>query len=930
MVYDYNKEINLKSLKRNIIIGAVILFILAIAAFATGMYMKVIQLKEISGALGDFSTIYFKDITYKLIFSAAVFLIIFTSISITNKIVKRNVSRYLAENSIPAKKIPIFSIAAVIAIIGAIFTKDFFYEKALNFLNSTPFGKNAPIFDNVDIGYFVFQRPFYMALYQFASTLWLFVILYTVAYYVIMLLTAFNNITVQDLKVKSIVRHNLINIAIFFIIKAITYKFQKEGLLYSTFFSVKGAGYVDINIWMNYFKIAPFLLVAIALVAFWLVWRGKLRKAAYSIAVFPAVWILVTATALVTQNFIVKPNESEREKQYLKYNMQQTRAAYGLDKVKSHQFPQMKDLTPEVINKNLETKNNIRIVDYNATLNSNIQLQSNTNFYTFKNGDIVNYVVNGKEIPVFITAREIDRTKLPNQSFINKMFRYTHGYGVVVNPINKLTPQGQVDFLLSGLRMDSVDEKNLNIKEPRIYYGELTDNNVIVNPNGKGQYKEIDYDGTTETNYNGEGGIKLGLLNRFLFSLKSGDTLNMLTSGNISSDSKLLLNRNIIKRAQMAVPFLSIDNDPYIILTKDGKLKWVLDAYTTTNYYPYAQNPEGYGNFNYIRNSVKVIVDAYNGAVEYYVIDKEDPIIKTYMKIYPGIFKEKPLPADIADHMRYPELLFKVQTEVMRRYHLNPDDLKTDNVAIFYSNQDRWDIAKAPGAGEGAADNDIEPYYNMIKLPGGISKKEELILMRPYTPSGGKHNMVSWLAVRNSVEDYGDLVLFNFPKNTNILGPDQVEVNINQIAEISESMTLWNQSGSKVFKGNLLVIPFEESVLYVEPIYIKSASQSSIPQVRKVVVGFQKGNDFIHGVGDTLDAALDNLFEGISTTPVKPADNTKPDTAVPDVEIKPDTEGNAVTTPADKDKIIKDIRSKYDSMKKQLDELGKLLDELNK
>jgi uncharacterized protein len=921
MVYDSQKEVDFKGLKKKGFAGLFALLVIVALAIATGIYMKVIQLDEI----GNLSSIYFKDLTYKLIFAAGAFVLIFLSISITNKFVKRNINRYLTENTLPTKKLPNFSIAFAISLIGAFLSKDMFYDKALNFLNATQFGKTSPLFNNLDIGYFVFQRPFFMSLYQFVSSMWLFIMIYTIAYYVIMFMVSFNNVTMEDLKVKSVLRHNLINIAIFFIIKAFTYKFQKEGLVYSGFFNVNGAGYVDVNVWMNYYRIAPFLLIAIVVLAFFFIWKSKLRKAAYSIALFPAIWLIVSIMAFGMQSFVVKPNESEKEKPYLKYNMQQTRAAYGIDKVKSHEFPQMKDLTPEVINKNIETKNNIRVVDYNATLSSNIQLQSNTNFYTFKNGDIINYEVNGKEIPVFIAAREINKNNLPNNSFISRMFSYTHGYGVVANPINKLTPQGQVDFLLSGLRMDTVDKQTMNIKEPRIYYGEQTDSNVIVNPEGKGQYREIDYDGTTETNYNGKGGLKLNPLNKLLFSLQSGDLVNMLTSGNISSESKLLLNRNIVDRAQKAVPFLKMDDDPYIVITKDGRLKWVIDAYTTTPYYPYSGDIENQRDFNYIRNSVKVIVDAYDGSVDYYIIDKTDPIIKTYAKIYPGVFKDQPLPADIADHMRYPETLFKIQTDILKRYHLDPDDTKNDSMGKFYKNQDRWEIAKYPDKESNSGVRDIDPYYNMIKLPGGIGKTEELILMRPFTPSGQKHNMVSWLAVRNNSENYGEMILFNFPKNTNILGTDQVEVNINQIAEVSESMTLWNQSGSTVFKGNLLVIPFEESVLYVEPIYIKSQSESSIPQVRKVVVGYQKGNDFIHGVGDNLDDALNKLFSGISATPVKPVDDTKPDTTT-----QPGTAGGTTTTPADKDKIIKDIQTRLDTLKKQMDEMGKLLDELNK
>ncbi|MCX7921827.1 MAG: UPF0182 family protein [Clostridia bacterium] len=910
VVYDYYKEKNKKGVKGKLVAVIILTLFMLVGVIASNIYMEVIQLDEI----GKLSSIYLTNIKYKIAFSAISFIIIFALVSITTAFIKRNIKKYLAENNLPARKLPNFAVAFIIALVGAFVSKDFFYLKAINFLNSASFGTSDPLFAK-DIGYYVFQRPFYMSFYEFVSALWMFVIIYTAAYYLGVLASVFNNtITLQDLKIRTVVRHNLINIAIFFLIKTFSYKFQKEGLLYAKVVGVNGAGYVDDTVWLKYFEIVPYLLIAIVLTSIVFMWKGRLRNAAYSIAVFPAVWVIVTISAMLVQGFVVKPNEPIYESKYLKYNIQKTREAYDIDKIQNIEFPAMQNLTPEIINRNLETKNNIRIVDFQATLDSNIQLQSNTNFYNFHNGDIINYNINGKEIPVFITAREIDKNKLPDKSYINTKFKYTHGYGVVINPINKVTSEGQVDFILKDLKMDSVD-RNLKVSEPKIYYGELTRDYVIVNPADSGKLKEIDYDGNTETNYTGKGGIKLGLLDRLLFALKFGD-LNMIISNNVSGNSKILLNREILSRAQRAVPFLTVDPDPYIILTADGRLKWVIDAYTTTNYYPYSQDAEDYGNFNYIRNSVKIVVDAYDGEVKYYIIDNEDPIIKVYKKAYPEAFSTEPMPADIAAHMRYPELLFKVQTDMLKRYHVDPN-----NVSTFYSKHDLWEIARNPqhndrngeANSEAGISRDIDPYYNMIKLPQ-IGNKEELVLMRPFTPSGGKHNMVSWLAVRNSNENYGKMLLFTFPKNTNILGPYQVESNINSIDKVSKDMTLWGQSGSRVFKGNLLVIPIENSVLYVEPIYIQSAGPSSIPQVREIVVGYQKGEEFKYGIGTDLNSALNNLFSGIRNI----------DTAEPERTDQPATD-NKVTT--DNEKLINDIQSKVNQLQKQLDELNSMLNE---
>ncbi len=922
MIYDYYKEISKKSFKGQFFklkyLIALVVFVMIVGAIiASNIYLKVIQLDEI----GNLSSIYTKNLIYQILFSLGAFVLIFIAISASNIFIIKNMKAYFKENELEQRKMPNIPIALIIATIGAFACKNLFYQSALTYFNSTSFGVNAPIF-NIDIGYFLFQRPFLMSIYEFISTLWMAMIVYTALYYVLMFTVAFSgNLSLEDFKVRSIMRHNLINIAIYFIIKAISYRFQKEGLVYSNFFDLKGAGFTDINVWMSYFTYIPFVLILIVLAAFIFIWKGNLKNAAITIVIYPSIWVLVVITSMIVQNFIVTPNEQNYEKEYVQNNMEMTREAYGINKVKSIPF-EIGELTPEILNRNQDTKDNIRLVDYQSTLDSDIQLQSNTNFYTFNNGDIVNYSIKGKAIPVFITAREIDKSKIPEKSYINTTFRYTHGYGVVINPINQLSSQGQVDFYLSGLKMDnSVDPISLNVTEPRIYYGELTNDDAIVNPKDYTNLKEIDYDGSPDTdkNYDGSGGIKLTPLNRLLFAIKKSD-LNMLISSNVSSDSRLLLNRQVVDRAQMAVPFLTIDKDPYILIDSKGKLKWVLDAYTTTNNFPYAQEYDGY---NYIRNSVKIVIDAYSGKVKYYIIDKEDPIIQTYAKVYPKIFSNDTFPTDLASHMRYPEELFKVKTEILKRYHLDP---KTQ-VGLFFSNQDMWNIAKYPDNSSSGGVRDIDPYYNMIKLSGEGENKEELILMRPFTPSGEKHNMVSWVAVRNNFEnngvDYGKMILYTFPKNTNILGPDQVEVNINQIGEISELMTLWNQSGSSVFKGSLLVIPIEGSVLYVEPIYIKSQSTSSIPQVRKIVVGYQKGSDFKHGIGDTLDDALKDLFAGISQTPVTTDTSNQPPA---NTGASENTTGNA----AENERIIKDIQSKYDQMKKQLDELGSLLDKLNK
>jgi len=904
MMYDYYQENSKKSLKKRIIPIAVIIALIIIIAASAAIYLSIIQLDEIGG----FSSVYITNLLSKTVSFVIGFVIIFIVIAITNKFIKKNMSTHYKKLELPQRKIPNLPIAAIIAFLGALIFKETFFEKILYFLNSTPFNMKDPIFQR-DTAFYVFERPLYSALYSFASTLCLFLIAYTVIYYIALLMAdSTGNLNTEDLKEKSILTHNLINIAIFFIIKAASYELAKQDILYGNVLDFTGASYVNVNIWLKYYTVIPFIVIAVTAVAFFFIKKGKLKQAAISFSVYPAVWLIVIGISLFTQSIFVKPNVLKYEKPYMANNISETRKAYDLDKIKTYNFSESQKLTPEILTRNDDTMRNVRIVDIKSTLDSDLQLQSNTAFYSFKDGDIINYNINGLETPVFITAREIDKNKLPDTNYMNTTYRYTHGYGIVINPINKFTSKGQVDFIVSGLDNKSVDPE-LKITRPEIYYGELTNDHVIVKAK---DLEEITYDASKTTSYSGTGGIELNLFNKLLFSLKYGD-FEMLISG-YTNNATLLLNREIVSRAKMALPFLIIDNDPYIIPTSDGKLKWVLDGYTTTGKFPNAQY---YGDINYIRNSAKIVIDAYDGKVECYIIDKTDPIINTLANIYPQAFSDKELPADIAQHAKYPELLFKVQTEMLTRYHIMPD--KVDD---FYSQSDLWDIAKHPAANNTAVLEEIEPYYNMIKLPGELGDEAELILMRPFTPYGAqKHNMVSWLAVRNSSEHYGEMILFNFPKSPNILGPNQVEVKINQISKISEDMTLWGQSGSEVYKGNLLVIPIENSVLYVEPIYMRAAGTSATPEVQEIVVGYQSGDEFVYGIGANLSIALADLFSGQNITP--PAGETTENGATGNGT----TPNGNVQTGLDSKKID-EIMSKYEEMKKQLDELGKLIEGL--
>lgn len=920
MIYDYYKEKSKRTSNMKFFIGLILLVLFSIISIGVGIYLDLIQLDE----MGGFSEILLINLKFKIIFGIAVFLIVSIVFYVTNLFISKNLNRQSLDRNLLSSNKNKILIPLIAGVIGAIITKDTFYIEALKFINTQEFNILSPLLEK-DISYFIFERPFLLILYNFIYSLSIFILVYTLIVY---LASIASNIQFVEnkkgfnfdfLKVKPIFRHNFVNLALLFIIKALSYKFQKEGLMYSNVEGLTGAGYVEVNVWLKYFTIAPVLLIAIVLIAIIYAWRNNHKRVIQTVLLFPAVWIGVVIVAVLMQKFYVKPNLIKYEAPYVSNNISSTRQAYNLESIKVRDFPSMGELTYDIMNNNEQTKKNIRIIDYKSALSSNRELQSNTNFYTFRDGDIINYELDGIKTPVFITAREMNKDLLPRKDYPFPLFNYTHGYGVVINPINKINKQGQVEFIIGSLK-----ESKEKIMEPRIYFGELTNDHVIVNANG---LNEIDYDGNTgeETRYNGKGGIQLNFINKLLFAMKYND-INILISGYVNADSRILVNRNILDRASKALPFLMMDTDPYIVVTDDGRLKWIVDGYTVSDEYPYSQeiykNSNGkYHKLNYIRNSVKVFIDAYDGKVEAYIIDNKDPLAKVYKNIYKGIFKEGDIPKFAKDYMKYPEMLFDIQSNMLKNYHFSPS-----NSDQFMSGQGRWKIAQHFTDERGAEVRDIESFYNMIKLPEQQSKEEELILMRPYSPSGtSKNNMVSWLYVRNEFENYGEMMLYRFPSNTNIFGPYQVATKINQIDEISKSLNLWSGSSSDVYKGNLMVIPIENSVLYVEPIYVKAKSDQTIPEIKKVVVVTQKKEELFYGIGNNLDDALDDLFKNDKSTSVN--EISKDDIDKIDKEIYEDNQEQLDLD--NKNQLDLDINDESNFKNKLKEELEKAKRELN-
>ncbi|MFO7612057.1 MAG: UPF0182 family protein [Clostridia bacterium] len=865
----------------------------AVVIAAAGIYLRILELEEIGGL----SSIYIKNMIWKIGIGIVTGATAFGAVLIQNIFIKKTLRKYYIGTGKAPGRFFNWLPAIGAGIVFAFTSNNAIYMNALRYFNGGSFGINDPLFGN-DVGYYVFSRPFLMNVANYFQGLLIFLVLYTLAYYAIGVFRAYGTVSTKDIKYPPMLVHVLATIALLLGIRFPVYRFKAESILFGSVVGTTGAGFVDAEVWLKYYRIMPYLLVVIVAAAVFFLIRKKYKLTVVSLAVFPAAFLITAVIALAVQGLIVSPNEKDKESGYLAHNIEMTRDAYGLVDIRELDIEDTAVLTPEMVAANNETIENIRVLDYGSAIRTNNQLQSNTLFYTFIDGDIVSYELGGVERPVFISARELAPGQLPDSSYINRTYRYTHGYGIVINPMNETNSQGQIEFIMSGLDHKSKFEE-LAVSRPELYYGEMNKSYVVVDANSENDI-EINYDGNIETRYSGKGGIRLSLLNRIIYAARYSD-FNLITSS-YAKNALLLPNRQIVERAQLGVPFLTVDPDPYILLADDGTLVWVLDAYTTSDNYPYSQITNG---INYIRNSVKIVIDAYDGKAEYYIIDEEDPVINAYDAIYPGIFTREPLPAVVRDHMKYPENLFELQTEMLKKYHVKPDE-----VDIFYSQQDLWDIAKYPAGDMAGSTVDIDSYYVSMRLPG-IAEKTELVLIRPFTPkSTQRNNMVAWLNARNSMENYGELILYKYPKNTNLLGPNQIEVKINQIDSVSKNMTLWGQGGSDVYKGSLLVIPIENSILYIEPIYIEAAGTASIPEVRQVVAGYQTGDQFIYGLGANVAEAISDMFSSV-------------DYEKPDEEPADPGEGSQVDS-----EMLKELQRKIEELKSYAEELELLIKQL--
>jgi uncharacterized membrane protein (UPF0182 family) len=636
-------------------------------------------------------------------------------------------------------------------------------------------------------------------------------------------------------------------------------------------------------------------------------------------SIVPAVVCFVLAGLIgwYVNNFVVKPNQLVRERPYIEHNIEMTRRAYALDRIVPHAFPADTGVDALDAANNQTTLENIRLWDSRALQDTLRQIQEIRTYYDFPDIDIDRYSVNGSVRQMLLAARELNVDKLPESSrnWINEKLIYTHGYGVTMNPVNGFTTEGLPTLVLSNMPIQSTIP-GLAVSRPEIYFGELTHTDVYV----KTRQKEFNYpqgDSNNLNSYEGSGGIRLGgVLRRTLIALDRGDVAKLPFSDDVTPESRLLMRRTLRERVQELAPFLTFDPDPYVVVGDDGRIYWLMDAYTTSDSYPYARRYGlGEERINYIRNSVKIVIDAYNGATTFYVYDPQDPIIAAYRAIFPGLFVDAAaMPATLREHVRYPELLLGVQAVVYGLYHMtNPD--------VFYNREDLWTVATEIATTE-QRQQLVEPNFVLMTLPG--ERSTEFVEILPFTPAN-RNNLIGWIAGRSDREHYGQAVVYDFPKTKLIDGPLQIEARIDQNAQLSAQLTLWNQQGSHVRRGSLIVIPIGRALLYAEPIYLQ-ADRSPMPELRLVVLAVQDRLAY----GPTFEAAMASLFGGADSSVTAQSSTSTPSSV-----------GNATrsstgtATPEDLDALINDAAhdlSDYQQLTAsgKLGEAGQKLEELKR
>jgi uncharacterized membrane protein (UPF0182 family) len=717
------------------------------------------------------------------------------------------------------------------------------WETLLGYLNAQPFAAADPVFGR-NLGFFVFTLPFWRLLYGWAVTLVTATLLLTLALYVLQRSLV---LTTRGPRLASGARSHLLVLgALLLLLRGLGFWLDRFELLYSPRGVVFGAAYSDIHATLPALGVLAVLAVLAAVACLVQIARPGLRLVVASLVVLGVVWVggLAIYPALL-QRLRVTPNELEAERPFILHNIRMTRQAYGLDRIVEQEFPAEESLDARAIERNEATLKNVRLWDHRPLLRTYGQLQEIRTYYKFVDVDNDRYTINGEYRQLMLSPRELSYPHLQSRIWINEHLTFTHGYGVVVGPVSRVTAEGLPEFFVKDIPPVSSGGFPA-ITRPQIYYGEIGNEYVLV----RTRSQELDYpsgDQNVYADYNGRGGIVIdSWLRKLAFAARFGE-IKILLSDDLTPASRIMIHRTVTQRVRRIAPFFLFDRDPYMIVTSAGRLVWILDGYTATDRYPYS-DPTRAADWsgNYIRNSVKVVVDAYDGDVTFYLADPSDPIVRAYGQGFPGLLQPlSSMPEDIRVHVRYPEDFFAIQARKYAVYHM-------EDPQVFYNKEDLWAIPRRAIEGR---DRELEPYYTIMRLPG--EQKEEFILLTLYNPAR-RDNMIAWLAARSDPPHYGRLVSYNFPKQKLVFGPRQIDARIDQDPVISQQLALWNQRGSSVIRGSLLAIPIEKSLIYVQPLYLAASEQGALPELRRVIVAY--GNQI--AMEPSLEQSLARIFGG--------------------------------------------------------------------
>jgi hypothetical protein len=712
------------------------------------------------------------------------------------------------------------------------------------------------------------------------------------------------------------------------------------GLLKSRTDLFAGVSYTDANVRLPaLYVLGIALIIGMVLLALNAVIFKRPKLIGWVAGSVLAVWLFgLVIIPQAVYSFSVKPNEKVKEGPFIQHNIDMTRRAFSLDRFEEKQFQPALTLTAQQLRGNQPTLDNIRLWDPEVLQSTVSQTQEILTYYDFRVPDIDRYVVNGSLRQVMVAAREINVDQLPERNWINQHLVYTHGYGIAMSTVNEFTAEGLPHLVVRDMPVKS-DVPEIKITRPEIYFGEVTNSHVYVHTKPQGATKpEFNYPAEEHSDsyseYESSAGIAVGgLLRKTALALYLGDGTTMLFSDYITPESRVLMRRNVLNRVRQLAPFLLFESDPYIVIGRDGRLSWIIDGFTHSDRYPYSKSYRLDGlDLNYIRNSVKVVIDAYEGDVKFYVFDPDDPIVKTYWNMFPTMFHSvSDMPADLREHVRYPDLLVAVQAQAYTLYHMQ-------NPQTFYGREDQWAIATGEPAQPGTDPPPMEPYYVLMQLPG--EQQVEFVNILPFTPTGpGRNNMIGWLASRNDGARYGQVVVFSFPKSLTVNGPAQIRARVSQDAQLSALMTLWSQKGSEVVRGKLLVIPIADSLLFVESFYLQAAgSTGKLPELRQVAVATQ---DRL-ATGKTFAEALNLLFPELATTKALPSTSEpQPDTLQRDEQpLSSQKPSQPSSTEADRlakqaQQLLTDYErlsaeGKHREAGEKLDQLKQTLTELNR